>query len=130
MNKVLNITDRLKDKKKKHRKEIYHQKTEAVLRIVQCSSCQLSCAMCGSHLDTTDSSCPQASSHPDLNLCESCRAEFDDFLEMSKEKKGSDIFWHNKEWMDLWSAWLHYRKAIEEFRHSNEFKRLIKEPDK
>jgi hypothetical protein len=48
---------------------------------------------------------------------------------MSKENKNSEIYWHNKEWMRLWSAWIEYRKAITKFRDSNEFRRLIKESD-
>jgi hypothetical protein len=49
---------------------------------------------------------------------------------MSREKKGSGIFWHNDEWMKLWTAWLDYHKAIGEFRNSNEFKRLLKESNR
>ncbi len=127
MDKVFSITDRLKDKKRKEREESYRQKAETVQRVVQCSSCQLSCAMCGSHLDAPDMSCPPASSYPNLNLCEYCRAEYNDFLEISGKNKSSDIFWHNKEWMELWSAWIDYHKAIKKFRNSREFERLIKE---
>lgn len=129
MDKVLSITDRLKDKKLKEHNESYRQKAATVQRIVQCSSCQLSCAMCGSHLDVPDLSCPQVSSYPNLNLCDYCRAEYNDFLEMSNGNKRSDIFWHNKEWMRLWSAWVDYHKAIKMFRNSKEFKQLINEPE-
>ena len=89
MDKVLSITDRLKDKKRKKHEELYRQKAETLQRIVQCSSCQLSCAMCGSHFDMPDVVCPPASSYPDLNLCECCRAEYNDFLEMSNENNRS-----------------------------------------
>ncbi len=129
MEKVLNITDRLKDKKRKKDEEIYRQRAETVKRTIQCSSCHLSCAMCGSHLDAPDSCCPNASSYPSLNLCEYCRAEYIDFLEMSKRNKGSNIVWHNKEWVNMWSAWSEYHKAIERFRNSNEFKKMIKETE-
>ncbi|MBW1901918.1 MAG: hypothetical protein JRJ20_09810 [Deltaproteobacteria bacterium] len=129
MDKVFSITDRLRDKKRKEHEETHRQKAATVQRLVQCSSCQLSCAMCGSHLDAPDSSCPPASSYSNLNLCECCRAEYNDFLGMSNENKSSEIFWHNKEWMKLWSAWIEYHKAIKKFRNSNEFRRLIKESD-
>ena len=129
MDKVFSITDRLKDKKRKEHEETFRQKAETVQRVVQCSSCQMSCAMCGSHMDTPDSCCPPASSFSNLNLCECCRAEYDDFLEMSNKNKSPEIYWHNKEWMRLWSAWVEYRKAIGKFRDSNEFRRLIKEFD-
>lgn len=130
MNKVLDITGQLEGKKRKKQIEAYSDKIEAVKRTVQCSSCRSRCAMCGCHLNATDSFCPQASFTPDFNLCESCRAEFEDFLKMTGRKKGSDSFWHNKEWMKLWSAWLDYRQAITEFRNSTEFKQMHKEFDK
>jgi len=129
MNKVLNITDRLEDRKRKQQAEVHHHKVETIQRIVQCSLCQFRCAMCGYHLNVTDSSCPTASSPSDFNLCESCRAEFEDFLEMSREKKGSNVFWHNQEWVKLWSAWLDYYQAMGEFRNSTQFKQLSKELD-
>ena len=129
MDKVLNINDRLQDKKRKRHEELHRQKAEALQRVVQCSSCQLSCAMCDSHFDMPDVVCPPASSYPDLNLCESCRAEYNDFLEISKGDKDSDIFWHNEEWVGLWAAWLDYHKAIEKFRTSKEFKQLINESE-
>ena len=129
MDKVFNIADRLKDKKRKEHEKTYREKAATVQRVVQCSSCQLSCAMCGSHLDASDSSCPPALSYPNLNLCEYCRAEYNDFLEMSKENKSPEIFWHNEEWMKLWSAWIDYHKAIRKFRNSNEFRQLMKESD-
>jgi len=129
MDKVLNITGRIEDKKRREHEEIYRQKAETVQRIVQCSSCHLSCAMCGSHLEGPDLSCPSASSYINLNLCECCRAEYNEYLEMSKKNKRSDIFWHNEEWMKLWSAWIDYHKAIIRFRNTNEFKKLIRESE-
>ena len=125
MNKVLNITGRLEDKKRKQQVEHYRHKIETIQRIVQCSSCHFKCAMCGHHLNTTDSSCPPALTAQDLNLCENCRAEFEDFLEMSREQKASDIFWHNEEWLKLWSAWTDFHRAIRKFRNSAEFKKMI-----
>ena len=129
MDKVFSITDRLKDKKRKELEEQYREKAETVQRVVQCSSCHMSCAMCGSHLEASDSCCPPVSSYPNLNLCEHCRAEYNDFLKMAKENKRSDILWHNKEWMALWSAWIDFRNAIIKFRNSNEFRQLIKESE-
>jgi hypothetical protein len=129
MNKVLDIQNRLKDKKRKQREESYGQRIRTVCRVVQCSSCHFRCSMCGHHLIETELSRPRASSYPDLSLCEDCRVEFEDFLEMSRERGGSFILWHNKEWMKLWSAWLDYQQAIREFRNSTEFKLLTREPD-
>ncbi len=127
MDKVLSITDRLADKKRKQQVELYRNKIETIRRIVQCSSCHFKCAMCGHHLNATDSSCPTAFSPPGLNLCENCRTEFEDFLKISKGQNLSDIFWHNEEWVKLWAAWMDFYQAIGAFGNSAEFAQLIKE---
>ena len=129
MDKVFNITERIKDKKRKERVKAYRNRIETVQKIVQCSSCYYKCAMCGHHLGDIDSSCPSPLSQPGFNLCETCREEFDDFFEMSRGKKGSDVFWHNKEWMRLWSTWLDYQRAIRAFRDTTEFEQLTEECD-
>ena len=130
MDKILNITDRLEDKKRKRNEKSHRQKAEALQRIVRCSSCRLSCAMCGSHFDVPDTVCPPASSYPDiLPLCDSCGEEYNDFMAISEGKKGSDIFWHNAEWVSLWASWLEYHKAIEGFMNSKEFNKLLKKKD-
>ncbi len=131
MNKVLNITSRLEDKKRKHQIEIYRDKIETVQRFVQCSSCHFKCAMCGHHFENTESIYPPSSSpSPGFYLCESCRAEFEDFLKITSGKKGSDVFWHNKEWVKLWSSWLDFRQAIGDFKNSAEFEQITKNFDK
>lgn len=126
MNNVLNIKDRLEEKRQKQQAEAHRHKVEAVQRFIQCASCHYRCAMCGYHLEATDSSCPSELSPYNISLCESCRAEFEDFTKILNGRKGSNVSWHNKEWMELWSAWLDYIKAIKEFRDSDGFKQLTK----
>jgi hypothetical protein len=130
MSKVLSISDRLDEKRRREQLERHHSKVEAVKRAVQCSSCHLKCAMCGVHFDADDSSCcPPFSSSQDFNLCETCHSEFDDYREIVDGQIGADIFWHNKKWLKLWSAWVAYQEAIVAFRNSREFRQLINEPD-
>ncbi len=129
MDKILSITERLRDRKQKEQEEAVRRKAHTVQKMVQCSSCRFSCAMCGSRLDVSDPACPPAPNDSSLNLCECCYAEYHDFLEMSEQNTRSGIFWHNREWMELWSAWVEYRKAIRNFRDSREFKRLMEESE-
>lgn len=129
MKKVVNITDRLTDKKRSQQAQAATSKTETIRKIIFCSSCQFKCAMCGSHLGDDNSSCQHSSTHAGFILCQGCSSEFEDFLKMAKEKKDPDTFWHNREWMKLWSTWLDYRRALREFRNSTEFKLLIKRLD-
>jgi len=125
MEKVLNITARLEKKRQKEQVEAYRDKFEAMQRVLQCSACHFKCAMCGRHIKGADSSGPPLSGTVDSNLCESCRSEFDAFQKISKEgRSGSDIFWHNDEWIELWARWLDYRRSISKFRNSFDFKNL------
>jgi len=125
MDKVLSIAGRLEDKKRKQQLASERQKVETIQRIVQCASCHFKCAMCGYHLTGKKGPHLSAGSSRGFILCESCEAEFEDFLETAKGAGGSGIFWHNKEWRHLWSAWVDYRKAIEAFKRSPEFYQMI-----
>lgn len=126
MNKVLNFTDRLEDKKREKQLKAHHYKLKTIQRIVQCSSCHFRCAMCGYHMDAKDPSSSTASTSPrNFVLCESCQAEFEDFVQIKSGKRQSNIFWQNKEWVKLWSAWKDYQQAIGDFRNSREFKQLM-----
>lgn len=127
MKKILNITDRLEDKKRRHQLQANRDRSESVKRAVQCTSCHFKCAMCGYHLNATETSCPSTPDSPEFTLCDNCLSEFKDFLDAVKGKEVTDIFWHNREWLNLWSAWLNYHQAIREFRDSNEFIKLTQE---
>lgn len=129
MDKVTNIEEKIKSKKQKKQLEQYSEKIEAIQKVVQCSSCHFRCAMCGHNLRDSDSSNDVPSPSFGFAFCENCRAEFEDFLAISREKKDPDVFWHNKEWLKMWSAWLNYRQAINGFINSPEFKSLLEELD-
>jgi hypothetical protein len=62
-------------------------------------------------------------------MCKDCGAEFEEFLAISGGEKKPELFWHNQEWLNIWSAWLNYRKAITAFIASPEFKVLLDEID-
>ena len=121
MDKILNITARLENKKRKEQIEAFRLKVEAVRMIAQCSTCQLKCAMCGHHVEA--GSCCDSTDR-DLNLCENCQAEYADFQDMMSGKRIMEVFWHNEAWMNLWSTWLKYQEAIRKFKSTPEFKQL------
>ena len=122
MDKVFHISDRIQEKKIKQRKKTFRKKFESVERIVLCSSCHFKCAMCGYHINTKDSESTKVSDKADFDLCENCRAEFEDFQKAIKGEKPSDMPWHNTEWIRLWSTWLEYQTAIRKFKGSGEFR--------
>ena len=131
MEKVLNITARLEDKRRKEQVEVYRDKFEAVQRVLQCSACHFKCAMCGRQTERPDSSDSLPSTPIETSLCKSCRAEFEAFKKISKEGHDEhDIFWHNDEWIELWACWLDYQHSLERFRNSFDFNRLTDKPIK
>lgn len=126
MKNIISIRERIEIKKQKEQIEHHRRKATAIQKVVQCPSCQLSCAMCGHHLSVAEASSDSSitSKH---TLCESCRDEFKDYLAISIGNNLPKVFWHNKEWKNMWSAWLNYRQAIAGFMNSDEYKLLVEE---
>ena len=124
MNKVIDMQGKIEGRKQKEQIEKYRGRVETIQKIVQCSSCHFKCAMCGLQASNAD---PSEKPLLGLNLCEGCRAEFEEYVAISKGKKQPGVFWHNKEWVEIWTAWLSYRKAINAFTASLEFKLLLEE---
>ena len=125
MEKVLNITARLQDKKRKEEVEAYRDRFEAVQRVLQCSACHYKCAMCNRHLERPDASNSMPSPPTEFILCESCRTEFETFKKMSREGLDQpDVFWHNDEWIELWTCWINYQRSINKFRNSFDFNKI------
>jgi hypothetical protein len=125
MEKVLSITARLEDRKRKEQIQEYRDRFEAIQRVVQCSACQYKCAMCNRHIDRSDPSGLPLSSPTEFSLCESCRSEFEAFRQASQKKPAeADVFWHNNEWIELWTCWLNYQRSINNFRNSFDFNKM------
>jgi hypothetical protein len=64
-----------------------------------------------------------------LSFCGDCMAEFEEFVSVTKGKKPPEVFWHNQEWIEVWRAWMDYRKAISAFVASKEYHLLLEELD-
>jgi len=125
MENVLSITGRIEDKKRQKQITSNRDKFDAVQRLLQCGSCRFKCAMCGRHAEEAKSSNSQKKLHPEFSLCESCGAEFEDYIKISEKKgKPQDIFWHNREWLELWSCWVAYQRSLNKFRKSFNMKQL------
>ena len=93
MSKVLNISNRLEDKKRKQQLETHQEKMETLQRVVRCSSCHFKCAMCGYHLNTAESPPVQSFFPSKLYLCESCLAEYKEYMEIKSQNLGNNAKW-------------------------------------
>ena len=129
MDNIVNIEQRLEKKKRKEHLEKHRHKVRSLQRSIQCSSCRLRCAMCGFHVEAKKPSNQQFKLSHGFALCEDCRTEFEDFLSVARDGELSELFWHNKEWREMWSAWLHYRDALKAFIASPEFILMLNELD-
>ena len=123
MTKVVDMQHQIQKKRQKELLEKYKGRVETVQKMIQCSSCRFRCNMCGMQVEKSG----EVKSSPGLNFCEGCRQEFEEYQDLSRGKKQSEVFWHNTEWLNVWSSWLSYRRAISAFMNSREFKLLIEE---
>ncbi len=129
MKKIIHLEKEIESRRQKERLEHYRGKMETIQKILQCSSCHLRCAMCGVQIEGTDSTCHSHPATSGLQFCDCCREEFLEYLSIAKGEREPTLFWHNREWKTMWSAWLEYRKAMTAFLRSTEFKLLLEELD-
>jgi hypothetical protein len=125
MDNVLNIEDRLQANRRRRELETKSHKVEAVRKLVQCTSCRLRCSMCGCQLGGQNLQ-PSRFGDLDFALCASCRTDFDDYKAVVEGGQAPDLFWHNEQWMALWSSWTDYQRAIKNFMNSEGFKELMR----
>jgi len=123
MTKVVDMQDQLQKRKEKELLEKYRGRVETVQKMIQCSSCHFRCAMCGIHVEGHG----PGKSPSGLTFCEGCRLEFEEYQNVSRGRKKPDVFWHNAEWLNVWSSWLSYRRAVAAFMNSREFRLLMEE---
>ena len=126
MSKILDVSEKIATKKQREQLEKYRGRIETIQRVIQCSTCHFRCAMCGleAKSDPAESPAPRVLG---LTFCEGCREDFEEYLAVTRGKKEPSLFWHNKEWVDLWSALLDFRRAVTAFVASREFKLLVEE---
>jgi hypothetical protein len=115
--------DECKETGKKRHKQEWIKKLTAMRKIFECTKCALKCSLCGTQVDIA-----QTSSHAKgvpYRFCMSCEEEFRHFLDRTKGLSGKDLYWHNREWMEMWRTWMHYQDAMRTYENSREFKRLL-----
>jgi len=127
MSKIVDMSERIAAKEQREQLEKYRGRVETIQKMIQCSSCHFRCAMCGLQAKGGEAAASWPSETLGLPFCEGCREDFQEFLSITTGKKTPTLFWHNKEWLAVWSALLDYKKAISAFVASREFKLLMEE---
>ncbi len=101
------------------------KKLTAVKKILECTKCALKCTRCGTQVALSQS--PSFSRDVPYRFCASCEDEYRDFLERKRGGDRKEFYWHNREWMATWEAWIQYQRAMRKYENSNEFKQLLYE---
>jgi hypothetical protein len=96
------------------------------LKTYSCSRCQHKCMKCGSQTDLPESQ-PDDGHHVPYRLCRHCMEEYLEFMRRLHGRGDTSLFWHNREWMELWKAWINYQEAFTRYELSEGFRRLVEE---
>jgi hypothetical protein len=100
------------------------EKLEVLKKVLQCARCQLKCSRCGTQIEQ-----PEDRQHSPLPypLCSGCVDEYKVYLELTEGASGGKSYWHNQEWIEIWRTWLQHQKALDHYRNSKEFIKLLHE---
>lgn len=60
-------------------------------------------------------------------FCENCAVDYKDYIAMLQGKNESGCDWHNDQWLAVWRNWIDYQGAVDSFRKSKEFRKLLNE---
>jgi transcription elongation factor Elf1 len=126
MDNLISLNDKLKHTAARKAEIIHRRKIQAVRKIYQCTRCASKCERCGSGIgiDPIDS----AGSAPlPYHFCGSCAQEYRDYIDQLQGKSDPDSYWHNEAWLKIWRQWIDYQGAIDQYKRSKEFLRLLNE---
>ena len=103
---------------------LHEEKIDVLKKILQCARCQLKCSRCGTQIEETDDREHSPLPYP---LCSGCGEEYQVYLKLTRGESGAGRYWHNEAWMEIWRTWLQHQKALDHYRNSKEFIKLLHE---
>lgn len=122
---IIDIEGRLKDEKRKKEQIERVKKVSLLRKFIECTQCLLKCSKCGIQMDL-----PEAVNR-DISIpyrfCLNCQEEYEEYLKRQLGQGDPAHYWYNDQWMNIWRQWIEYQKALEKYKESAEFKRLIRE---
>ncbi len=126
---IIQLEDKLQHTKEKKAEIIRKRKILAVQKVFQCTHCAFKCEKCGTQINPDQKGKVKAPS--DLRVpyrfCESCSEEYVDYIERLTGKGDPKYFWHNEDWLEVWSKWIDYQSVIDRYLKSKEFRQLLEE---
>ncbi len=112
---------RRKARERRVKKARADRRAQAVAAALSCGICPRRCAFCGlPAMELT----PQTLKIP-YPFCEACFDEHQAFQNWQEGDQGDGVFWHTKEWAQMWRTWLAAMEAGQGFRSSPAFQKLM-----
>jgi len=118
MDKIANLTDLIEKRKHEDQIRLSRHVIDALRWLISCTACKSKCAMCAKPF-TENPGFSVMAGNLKFSLCENCNTEYESY--QASAAHGDERFWHNREWAVLWSSWIEYQKAVQNFRNSKEF---------
>ena len=103
---------------------LHEEKIDVLMKILQCARCQLKCSRCGTQIEESGKTKRSALPYP---LCSGCGEEYEVYLELSRGELKTGRYWHNEAWLKVWHTWLQHQTALDHYRNSKEFIKLLQE---
>ena len=111
------------------RRIIRQRKAAAFRQTFYCKACNQICARCGGQL--TQSILQKRTPDPTVpyRFCEICAVDYKDYIAVLQGNRETGCDWHNDQWLSAWRCWIDYQGAVDSFRKSKEFRKLLNEDD-
>ena len=100
------------------------EKIDVLKKVLQCARCQLRCSRCGAQTQEAGENKHTELPYP---LCAGCGDEYGVYLKLRGGELTAGRYWHNAEWMEVWQTWLKHQQALDQYRDSKEFVKLLHE---
>lgn len=126
---IIPLDEKLELARRKKIVSARRRKIKAVQKLFQCSRCTLKCEKCGAQIQTDrmDRYSQKRQGRIPYHLCGSCSDEYSDYMQRAEGGGDPDCYWHNRNWMESWKSWIHYRESLDRYMKSEEFIQLIEE---
>jgi Pyruvate/2-oxoacid:ferredoxin oxidoreductase delta subunit len=121
---IIELEKRRQQQQREKTNGLNEEKLEVLKKVLQCARCQLKCSRCGTQIEEVEDRKHSPLPYP---LCSGCGDEYKVYLELNMGESGAGRYWHNQEWMEIWRTWLQHQKALDHYRNSKEFIKLLHE---
>ncbi len=126
---IISIEEKRADARKQEAALRLQRKRAALRTLRRCACCSSECEKCGEAIP------PGCARHGNdehrlrvpYRFCENCSEDYIAYIERLKGRTDPECYWRNEAWLEVWTAWIHYRAAMDRHFKSKEFLQLVRE---